>query len=230
MKKIAVAIDGPGGAGKSTISKEIAKRLGIIYVDTGALYRTVGYYAREHGLSVDEAKVSDKITPMLDDINIEIKYVDGAQHVILNGEDLGDKIRQPDISMYASACSSVGNVRAFLLETQKKLARENSVIMDGRDIGTVILPDADVKIFLTASEQARANRRYKELVAKGSDVKYEDVLSELIERDRADSSRDVAPLKPADDAHLFDNSDYDFEQSVEYIIKVITEKTGVTRN
>lgn len=230
MKKIAVAIDGPGGAGKSTISKEIAKRLGIIYVDTGALYRTVGYYAREHGLSVDDAKVSDKITPMLDGINIEIRYVDGAQHVILNGEDLGDKIRQPDISMYASACSSVGNVRAFLLETQKKLARENSVIMDGRDIGTVILPDADVKIFLTASEQARANRRYKELVAKGSDVKYEDVLSELVERDRADSSRDVAPLKPADDAHLFDNSDYDFEQSVEYIIKVITEKTGVTRN
>ena len=230
MKKIAVAIDGPGGAGKSTISKEIAKRLGIIYVDTGALYRTVGYYAREHGISVDDAKVSDKITPMLDGINIEIRYVDGAQHVILNGEDLGDKIRQPDISMYASACSSVGNVRAFLLETQKKLARENSVIMDGRDIGTVILPDADVKIFLTASEQARANRRYKELVAKGSDVKYEDVLSELVERDRADSSRDVAPLKPADDAHLFDNSDYDFEQSVEYIIKVITEKTGVTRN
>ena len=221
MKKIAVAIDGPGGAGKSTISKEIAKRLGIIYVDTGALYRTVGYYAREHGLSVDDAKVSDKITPMLDGINIEIRYVEGAQHVILNGEDLGDKIRQPDISMYASACSSVGNVRAFLLETQKKLARENSVIMDGRDIGTVILPDADVKIFLTASEQARA---------KGSDVKYEDVLSELVERDRADSSRDVAPLKPADDAHLFDNSDYDFEQSVEYIIKVITEKTGVTRN
>lgn len=230
MKKIAVAIDGPGGAGKSTISKEIAKRLGIIYVDTGALYRTVGYYAREHGLSVDEAKVSDKITPMLDGINIEIRYVDGAQHVILNGEDLGDKIRQPDISMYASACSSVGNVRAFLLETQKKLARENSVIMDGRDIGTVILPDADVKIFLTASEQARATRRYKELVAKGADVKYEDVLSELVERDRADSSRDVAPLKPADDAHLFDNSEYDFEQSVEYIIKVITEKTGVTRN
>jgi len=230
MKKIAVAIDGPGGAGKSTISKEIAKRLGIIYVDTGALYRTVGYYAREHGLSVDEAKVSDKITPMLDGINIEIRYVDGAQHVILNGEDLGDKIRQPDISMYASACSSVGNVRAFLLETQKKLARENSVIMDGRDIGTVILPDADVKIFLTASEQARATRRYKELVAKGAGVKYEDVLSELVERDRADSSRDVAPLKPADDAHLFDNSEYDFEQSVEYIIKVITEKTGVTRN
>ena len=228
MKKFAVAIDGPGGAGKSTISKEIAKRLGIIYVDTGALYRTVGYYARENGLSVEDSKVSEKMTPLLDGINIEIAYVDGAQHVILNGEDLGDKIRQPDISMYASACSSVGTVRAFLLEAQKKLARENSVIMDGRDIGTVILPDAEVKIFLTASDEERANRRYKELIEKGKDVKYEDVLRELVERDRADSSRAVAPLKPAGDSHVFDNSDYTFEESVAYIIKHITEKTGVT--
>lgn len=227
MKHINIAIDGPGGAGKSTISKEIAKRLGIIYVDTGALYRTVGYYAREKGLSVEDAKVSDLITPLLDKINIEIAYVSGTQHVILNGEDLGDKIRQPDISMYASACSSVGNVRAFLLEAQKKLARENSVIMDGRDIGTVILPDADVKIFLTASDSARAMRRYKELVAKGVDVKYEDVLNEMNQRDKADSSRAVAPLKPAEDAHYFDNSDYDFEGSVVYIINYITEKTGV---
>ena len=226
MKKFAVAIDGPGGAGKSTISKEIAKRLGIIYVDTGALYRTVGYYARENGLSVEDSKVSELITPLLDKINIEIAYVEGAQHVILNGEDLGDKIRQPDISMYASACSSVGNVRAFLLEAQKKLARENSVIMDGRDIGTVILPDAEVKIFLTATDEARATRRYDELIEKGKDVKYEDVLRELVERDRADSSRAVAPLKPADDAHIFDNSGYSFEESVEYIIKHIEEKIG----
>ena len=130
--------------------------------------------------------------------------------------------------MYASACSSVGSVRAFLLETQKKLARENSVIMDGRDIGTVILPDADVKIFLTASEEARATRRYKELLAKGTSVRYEDVLAELVTRDRADSSRNVAPLKPADDAHIFDNSDYDFDQSVAYIVRFIAEKTGVT--
>ena len=227
MKKIAVAIDGPGGAGKSTISKAVAKRLGIIYVDTGALYRTVGYYACEHGLSVEEAKISDKITPMLADINIEIAYVDGAQHVILNGEDLGDKIRRPDISMYASACSSVPSVRAFLLEAQKKLARENSVIMDGRDIGTVILPDAEVKIFLTASNEARAMRRYKELTEKGVAVKYEDVLNEMNERDAADSGRAVAPLKPADDAHVFDNSNYDFDGSVEYIINYISEKTGV---
>ena len=227
MKHINIAIDGPGGAGKSTISKAVAKQLGIIYVDTGALYRTVGYFARENGLSVEDVKISDKITPLLADINIEIAYVDGTQHVILNGEDLGDKIRQPDISMYASACSSVGNVRAFLLEAQKKLARENSVIMDGRDIGTVILPDADVKIFLTASNEARAMRRYLELQAKGVDAKYEDVLRELNERDEADSSRAVAPLKPAPDAHVFDNSNYDFEGSVEYIINYVKEKTGV---
>ena len=228
MKKIAIAIDGPGGAGKSTISKAIAKRLGIIYVDTGALYRTVGYYAREKGLSVEDVKVSERITPLLDGISIEIKYIDGVQHVFLNGEDLGDKIRQPDISMYASACSSVPSVRAFLLEAQKELARKNSVIMDGRDIGTVILPDADVKVFMTASNEARAMRRYKELVAKGVEVKFEDVLSEMNARDHADSTRASAPLKAADDAHIFDNSDYDFDQSVDYLVKYITEKTGVS--
>lgn len=228
-KHINIAIDGPGGAGKSTISKEVAKALGIIYVDTGALYRTIGYFARENGLTVEDAKISEKITPLLDNINIEIKYADGTQHVILNGEDLGDKIRQPDISMYASAVSSVPNVRAFLLETQKELARKNSVIMDGRDIGTVILPDADVKIFLTASNEARATRRYRELVAKGDDVKYEDVLNEMNARDHADSTRAAAPLKAADDAILFDNSDYDFEGSVEYILKLIEDKTGVKK-
>ncbi len=229
MKHINIAIDGPGGAGKSTISKAVAKALGIIYVDTGALYRTVGYYAREHGLSVEDVKVSERITPMLSDICVEIQYVDGAQHVILNGEDLGDKIRQPDISMYASAVSSVPNVRAFLLETQKELARKNSVIMDGRDIGTVILPDAEVKIFLTASSEARATRRYKELTEKGVSVKYEDVLSEMNERDRADSTRAAAPLKAADDAVYFDNSDYDFEGSVNYILKLIEDRTGVKK-
>ena len=229
MKHINIAIDGPGGAGKSTISKAVAKKLGIIYVDTGALYRTIGYYARENGLSVNDVKVSELITPLLSNVAIEIKYVDGTQHVILNGEDLGDKIRQPDISMYASAVSSVPNVRAFLLEAQKELARKNSVIMDGRDIGTVILPDADVKIFLTASNEARATRRYNELIAKGQNVKYEDVLSEMNQRDLADSTRDAAPLKAADDAVYFDNSDYDFDGSVDYILKLIEDRTGVKR-
>ena len=228
-KHINIAIDGPGGAGKSTISKAVARKLGIIYVDTGALYRTVGYYARENGLSVEDVKVSELITPLLDKISIEIKYVEGSQHVILNGEDLGDKIRQPDISMYASAVSSVPNVRAFLLEAQKELARKNSVIMDGRDIGTVILPNADVKIFLTASNEARALRRYNELVAKGVEVKYEDVLSEMNQRDHADSTRAAAPLKAADDAILFDNSGYEFEGSVEHVLSIIEERTGVKR-
>ena len=228
-KQINIAIDGPGGAGKSTISKAVAAKLGIIYVDTGALYRTIGYYAREKGLSVEDAKVSEKITPLLSEIAIEIKYIDGAQHVILNGQDLGDKIRQPDISMYASAVSSVPSVRAFLLETQKELARKNSVIMDGRDIGTVILPDADVKIFLTASGEARATRRYRELVEKGADVKYEDILNEMNARDLADSTRSSAPLKAADAAVIFDNSDYDLDGSVEYILNLIEERTGVKR-
>ena len=224
MKHINIAIDGPGGAGKSTISKEVAKRLGIIYVDTGALYRTIGYYAREHGLSVDEVKVSELITPMLDDISIEIGHVDGTQHVYLNGEDLGDKIRQPDISMYASAVSSVPNVRAFLLETQKELARKNSVIMDGRDIGTVILPNADVKIFLTASNEARAERRYNELVAKGENVKYEDVLAEMIERDQNDKNRDIAPAVPAADAIMMDNSGMSVEENVKAVLDIIKDR------
>ena len=227
MNKIAIAIDGPGGAGKSTISKTVAKRLGIIYVDTGALYRTVGYYAREQGLSVEDTKISSNMEPLLPGISVEIKYVDGAQHVILNGEDLGDKIRRPDISMYASAVSGVPCVRAFLLAAHKDLAAKNSVIMDGRDIGTVILPDAEVKIFLTASSEARAMRRYKELLAKGVEAKFEDVLAELIERDTADSTRAAAPLKPADDAVMFDNSEYTFEESVDYIIDLVKEKTGV---
>ncbi len=228
-KHINIAIDGPGGAGKSTISKAVARALGIIYVDTGALYRTVGYYARERGISVEGAKQSESMMPLLGNISIEIKYIEGTQHVFLNGEDLGDKIRQPDISMYASAVSSVPSVRGFLLQTQKELAKSNSVIMDGRDIGTVILPDADVKIFLTATSEARATRRYKELAAKGVDVKYEDVLSEMNERDHADSTRAAAPLKAAEDAILFDNSEYEFEGSVEHILKIIEKKTGVKR-
>lgn len=225
---IAIAIDGPGGAGKSTISKEIAKRLGIVYVDTGALYRSVGYYAREHGLSVEDVRISEKITPMLPNISLNIEYIEGGQHVILNGEDLGDKIRQPDISMYASAVSSVGTVRQFLLETQRSIARKNSVIMDGRDIGTVILPDAEIKIFLTASNEIRAMRRYKELCEKGTEVKYEDVLSELVARDKADSERAIAPCVAAPDAVTVDNSELTFDGSVERILEIIKEKTGVS--
>ena len=223
---IAIAIDGPGGAGKSTISKAIAKKMGIVYVDTGALYRTVGYYARECGVSVENAKKSEYMKKLLPEISVDIKYYDATQHVLLNGVDLGDKIRQPEISMYASAVSTVPEVRAFLLEAQRNIAKNNNVIMDGRDIGTVILPDADVKIFLTASNEARAKRRYLELQAKGVEASYEQVLSELITRDTQDSSRDIAPCVAADDAITLDNSNYTFEESVDKIIEIINEKTG----
>ena len=226
---IAIAIDGPGGAGKSTISKAIAKKMGIVYVDTGALYRTVGYYARECGVSVENAKKSEYMNKLLPEISVDIKYYDATQHVLLNGVDLGDKIRQPEISMYASAVSTVPEVRAFLLEAQRNIAKNNNVIMDGRDIGTVILPDADVKIFLTASNEARAKRRYLELQAKGVEVSFEQVLSELIERDTQDSSRDIAPCVAASDALTLDNSNYTFEESVDKIIEIINEKTGGVR-
>lgn len=226
---IAIAIDGPGGAGKSTISKAIAKKMGIVYVDTGALYRTVGYYARECGVSVENAKKSEYMTKLLPEISVDIKYYDATQHVLLNGVDLGDKIRQPEISMYASAVSTVPEVRAFLLEAQRNIAKNNNVIMDGRDIGTVILPNADVKIFLTASNEARAKRRYLELQAKGVEVSFPQVLSELIERDTQDSSRDIAPCVAAADALTLDNSEYTFEESVDKIIEIINEKTGGVR-
>lgn len=219
---IQIAIDGPGGAGKSTLSKAIAAKLGIVYVDTGALYRTVGYYVRSKDTDPRDAEA---VSALLPEISIEVRYVDGTQRVYLNGEDLGDKIRTPEMSMYASAVSAIPAVRAFLLETQKDIARKNSVIMDGRDIGTVILPNADVKIFLTASAECRARRRYDELVAKGQTVQFEDVLREMNERDTADSTREIAPAQAAEDAIVFDNTGMTLEQSVEAIIRIVNEKT-----
>ena len=219
---IQIAIDGPGGAGKSTVSKRIAEKLGIVYVDTGALYRTVGYYVRSAGVDPHDR---EGVGALLGDISIEVKYVDGAQKVFLNGEDLGDRIRTPEMSMYASAVSAIPSVRAFLLDTQKDIAKKNSVIMDGRDIGTVILPDADVKIYLTATAECRARRRYDELVAKGQSVSYDDVLREMNERDTQDSTREIAPTAAAEDAVFFDNTGMDLEQTVSYIIRVVKEKT-----
>lgn len=218
MAHIQIAIDGPSGAGKSSISKAVAKALGIVYVDTGALYRTVGYYAREQGISREEI---GKIVPLLGDIHIEVKYEGGVQCVYLNGENLGDRIRENDISMYASAVSALPEVRAFLLDTQKDIARKNSVIMDGRDIGTVILPDAQVKVFMTASAEARARRRFIELEQKGMPQPYEIILADIIERDHADSTRDVAPAVAAPDAILFDNSDLDLEGSIRELLNMI---------
>ena len=219
---IQIAIDGPGGAGKSTISKAVAAKLGIVYVDTGALYRTIGYYVRKKELDPHDR---DAVGAILSEISIEVAYVDGAQHVFLNGEDLGDKIRTPEMSMYASAVSAIPSVRAFLLETQKDIARKNSVIMDGRDIGTVILPNADCKIFLTASAECRARRRYNELIAKGQTVVYEDVLREMNERDTQDSTREIAPAQAADDAILLDNSGMSLEESVDAVIAIVRETT-----
>ena len=218
---IRIAIDGPSGAGKSTIAKGVAKQLGIIYVDTGALYRTVGYYVRQNGIDPKNAEAVAKLLP---DVKVEVRYENGAQHVYLNGEDLGDKIRTPEMSMYASAVSAIPKVREFLLNTQKDIARRNSVIMDGRDIGTVILPDADVKIFMFASNEARAKRRYNELTAKGVEVRYEDVLSEMIERDNIDKNRDVAPAVPASDAIMLDNSDMSVDENIEAVLNIIKEK------
>lgn len=220
-KKLRIAIDGPSGSGKSTLAKAVARELGIVYVDTGALYRTVGYYVYISGK--DPKSVSDVIA-LLPEINIELRYVDGSQRVILNGEDLGDRIRLPEMSMYASAVSSIPEVRAFLLDMQKTLARENSVVMDGRDIGTVIIPDADLKIFLTASDECRARRRTEELREKGVDVSYEDVLRDMIERDRNDKSRSVAPALPAPDAIIFDNSVMTVEESLKEIVRLVNER------
>ncbi len=221
---IKIAIDGPSGAGKSTLAKSLAKKLGIIYVDTGALYRTVGYYVKEKGI---DPKDAEKVEALLPEIKIELKYENGVQSVYLNGEDLGDRIRRPEISMYASAVSAIPAVRAFLLETQKDVARKNSVIMDGRDIGTVIMPDADVKIFLVASDEDRARRRFEELREKGQDVSYDKVLKEMRERDANDRKREIAPAVPAADAVLLDNSGYTSEMSLEAALNIINSRLGI---
>lgn len=219
-----IAIDGPSGAGKSSVAKALSKKMGIVYVDTGALYRTVGYYIRSVGA---DPKSAQQVTPHLKDINIEVKYENGTQCVYLNGENLGDKIREPEISMYASAVSAIPAVRTFLLETQKAVARANNVVMDGRDIGTVILPDAEVKIFLTASVECRAKRRVLELKEKGMEAKYEDVLNEMIERDNNDKNRDVAPAVPAADAVILDNSELTMEETLEKIIEIAKTRIDI---
>ena len=219
---IAVAIDGPVGAGKSSIARTAAQRLGYIYCDTGALYRAVGLYCHRNGVDLKNA---DDVSAQLDKIKLEIRLTGGVQHVFLNGEDVSEEIRLPEISMAASAVSAVPAVRAALLDLQRDIAARNSAIMDGRDIGTVVLPNADVKIFLTAKPEIRAKRRFDELVAKGKDVEFDDVLRELNERDYADSHRETAPLKQADDAVLADTSELDFERSVELVCKIIRDKT-----
>lgn len=219
---IAIAIDGPAGAGKSSLSKEVAKELSFIYVDTGALYRTIGLAASRKGISMED---KEGIVSLLDEIEVKLAFNDeGTQIVLLNGEDVSGYIRTPQASMYASAVSAIPEVRAFLLDLQRNMAKNDNVIMDGRDIGTVVLPDAKIKIFLTASAEKRAMRRYKENIEKGIDVSYEDVLKDVNERDYNDSHRAIAPLKPAEDSITVDTSDYDFEGSKDLLLKVIRER------
>ena len=218
---IRIAIDGPGGAGKSSVAKEVAKKLGIIYVDTGALYRTIALYMLGKGIS---PKDTETVVSALPELTLELKFIDGKQIILLNGEDVGDRIRTPEISMAASAVSAIKEVREYLLNTQRNIARNNSVIMDGRDIGTVILPYAEVKIFLTASPAARAKRRYDELIARGQDVKYDDVYAEMVERDKNDSTRAIAPCVPAKDAIYLDNSKLDLEKTAKKILKIVKKK------
>ncbi|MCH5299035.1 MAG: (d)CMP kinase [Ruminococcus sp.] len=223
---IAIAIDGPAGAGKSTISKFAAKKLGFIYIDTGALYRTVGLAATRAGVEPVEGKEVDEL---LSKITVELTFNEkGEQVVLLDKEDVSGLIRTPEASMMASKISAIPSVRAYLLDLQRNMAKTNNVIMDGRDIGTVVLPDAEVKIFLTAAPEARAKRRYDELVEKGMDVKYEDILEDVKTRDYNDSHRDIAPLKQADDAILADTTEIDLEGSIELIINIIKEHSNGT--
>lgn len=219
---INVAIDGPSGAGKSSIARQIASKLGYVYVDTGALYRTVGLAAVRSSF---DPRDSGKVVPMLDFIKVELRYVDGEQRVFLNGEDVSEDIRLPEVSMAASGVSAIPQVRAFLFDLQRNIAAENNCLMDGRDIGTVVLPDADVKIFLTASPEVRAERRRKQLKEKGIDEPYENILSDIIQRDYNDSHRETAPLKQAEDAVLVVTDDLDFDGSVQAVIDIIKEKT-----
>ena len=215
---INIAIDGPAGAGKSTIARRAAAELGYIYVDTGALYRSVAYFCISNGVDVRNA---ENVTAALRDIYPELRFIDGVQHVFVNDNDVSDKIRTPEVSMGASAVSAIPAVRSFLFDLQKKIAAENNVIMDGRDIGTVVLPEAQLKIFLTASPEARADRRYLELKDKPDAPSYEEVLADIIKRDHDDSTREIAPLKQADDAVLCDTTELTLEQSVDKIIAMI---------
>lgn len=224
-KLCSVAIDGPAGAGKSTIAKAAAKRFGFIYVDTGAIYRTVGYAAKQ--AAVDPHQAPDVIA-ILPKLSIRFDYgEDGVQHMFLDGEDVSARIRTPEMSMYASAVSAIPEVRAFLMDMQRGMARTNSVVMDGRDIGTVVLPNAGLKIFLTASPEARAERRLAELTAKGDPSTYEDVLADMLERDKNDMTRAAAPLKAAEDAVLVDTTELNLEESIEKICGLIAERFGL---
>ncbi len=224
MNYINIAIDGPSGAGKSTIAKLIAKKLKYVYIDTGAMYRAVALKMIK--LNIDIKNNVDKVIKALDDTNVDISYSDEGQLIFLDGEDVTSKIRTPLVSMGASNVAVIKEVRLKLVELQRILAKKNNCIMDGRDIGTYVLPDADVKIFLTASAEIRAKRRYDELIEKGQSVSYEEVLEDMIKRDENDSSRAFAPLKPAEDSILVDTSNNTLDEAVEIMKNIILDKIG----
>lgn len=221
MDKIRIAIDGPSGSGKSTLAKNLAREMGLVYVDTGALYRAVGLFVMRAGA---DPKSATQVTMLLDKIELKLAYTDKGQRVILCGEDVSDLIRTNEISMYASAVSAIPVVRKFLLEIQKRMAVGGNVVMDGRDIGTVIMPDADVKLFLESNTQARARRRYEELLAKGHTYTEEEIYADIVRRDKNDSSREVAPAIPADDAIFVDNSEFTPEETLAHAMNIIREK------
>ena len=220
---VSVAIDGPAGAGKSTLARRLAVELGYIYVDTGAMFRTIGLYALRAG---KDPKDNEAVNALLPEISLKFAFIGGEQHIYLNGEDVSTAIRTEEVGMAASAVGANPEVRAFLLGMQRDMAKTQDVLMDGRDIGTVVLPDATVKIFLTASPEARATRRWKEYQQKGVEVSYEEVLADVRQRDYQDTHRAAAPLRQADDAQLLDTSEMNFEQSLEAMKKMIVEKVG----
>ena len=219
---VSVAIDGPAGAGKSTLARRLAAEMGYIYVDTGAMFRTIGLYALRAG---KDPKDNEAVNALLPEIELHFAFIDGEQHVYLKEEDVSTAIRTEEVGMAASAVGANPAVRAFLLGMQRDMAKKQDVLMDGRDIGTVILPDAPVKIFLTASAQSRAERRYKELIEKGQQVTMDGILHDINERDRQDMTRAVAPLKQADDAVLLDTSSLTLEESIAAVLRIIREKT-----
>ncbi len=221
---VSIALDGPAGAGKSTLAKAVAKHLGYIYVDTGALYRAVGLKFIRLGL---DTELNCDIEGVLQSTAVDIKFINSEQRVFLDGEDVSDKIRTPEASMMASAVSAKPPVRAYLLEMQRKLARENNVLMDGRDIGTVVLPNATMKFFVTASVAERAQRRYRELLEKGMDVNYDDIYKDIETRDYNDSHREIAPLKPAEDSVIFDTSGNTLPESTQQMLDIIKERLGL---
>ena len=220
---VSVAIDGPAGAGKSTLARRLAAELGYIYVDTGAMFRTIGLYALRAG---KDPKDNEAVNALLPEVSLKFAFIEGEQHIYLNGEDVSTAIRTEEVGMAASAVGANPEVRAFLLGMQRDMAKTQDVLMDGRDIGTVVLPDATVKIFLTASPEARATRRWKEYQQKGVEVSYEEVLADVRQRDYQDTHRAAAPLRQADDAQLLDTSEMNFEQSLEAMKKMIVEKVG----